>query len=614
MNLLDIQKRSWAPLPKSTANRKASHAVIATLWLSGCGAAPEASNQWELPPSTTATAPSSTSGSSSAPVAITPTTPGVTNPGTPAAPVTPSSPGVTPTVGVEPSPAPGTPANPALVARTWRLTHEQYQRAIADLFDVEIDLAKFVPETGNGKFVNFSSTAFVRQDLAANYFETAKDVVGRMTTTQLRALTSCNLEASCSAAFISELGRRVFRRPAPEDLVARYQEIIDLAAGEPEEDAVEAGFRAVVVAMLNSPLFLYRTEIGAESDGATNDFELTDHEVATELSFSLLGRTPPDWLGELADTGELVADDRTVLIDAVERLLEDPAANTELGRFLTEWLEVQAFEQVAKSDEVFPGFDTVKPEMQAELAAFLDERGRQDNTLRDLLVGEIPEVSRALTDYYFSDPSAPDDASATSRAGVLGLGVVLAGHAKSYLTSPTLRGTFVRKRFFCQEITLPPGFTPPPLANTEELKTARTTRELYEQHQADPTCAPCHDLTDKIGFVLEEFDGAGRVRTLDTTQGHSEPLDLASELTSSDVNRPLNSLSDLNAALSESAQVRQCLAQQAFRFYFGQGETSPSLPPIIAGSAAVEGSTLGALLSGLFTTESTYVRQREPSL
>jgi Protein of unknown function (DUF1588)/Protein of unknown function (DUF1592)/Protein of unknown function (DUF1595)/Protein of unknown function (DUF1587) len=594
-------------------NPKAATLVIGTLLLCGCGVAPDETNQWQPTPGTGPADPGADPSSNPViPGQPAPVVPGASTPVTPGAPVTPGSPGVAPPVGTEPGTVTNPPAGPELIARTWRLTHEQYQRAIADLFAVDIDLGNFAPETGNGNFVNFSSTAFVRQDLATNYFNIAKDVAAQLTGTQLATLTSCNVEASCSAAFISELARKVFRRPAPADLAVRYRAIIDTAASSAEPGAIEAGFRAVIAAMLNSPLFLYRTEMGAEADEAKNNFELTDHELASELSFSLLGRIPPEWLSALADTGALR--ERAAIGDAVQRLLSDPAANTELARFLTEWLEVHDFDHATKSEDVFPGFDTAKPQMQAELTAFLAARGQQDNTLADLLIGAIPEVSSALTDYYFSDPSAPADTTATSRAGVLGLGIVLSDHAKSYLTSPTLRGTFVRKRFFCQEITLPANFTPPPLSDTEVLKSARTTRELYEQHQADPTCAPCHDLTDNIGFVLEEFDGAGRVRTLDTTQGAAEPLNLAAELTSSDVNRPLSSLSDLNAALSESAQVRQCLAQQAFRFYFGQGETSTNLPPIAAGSAAVEGSTLGALLSGLFTTESTHLRVREPAL
>lgn len=475
-------------------------------------------------------------------------------------------------------------------------------------FDLDVDMTNFAPESGNGTFVNFSSTSFVRQDLAANYLSTAKKVVSELSASRLENLTSCDLSAGCSGAFIRELGRRLFRRPVPEEVVALYQGIIDTAAASTQPGALEAGYRAVLVGMLNSPLFLYRTELGPDAAKGQTRFELTDHEVASLLSFSLLGTAPPPWLDALADAGTLR--DRAQLPATVRRLLAEADANVELARFLEEWLEVHDFDQTEKSD-VFPGFESAKPLLVEELSAFLAQNGRQDNTLVDLLVGDIPDVSPMLTEYYYSDPSAPTDRTEIRRAGVLGLGMVLADHAKSYLTSPTLRGTFVRKRFFCQEITLPPDFTPPPLSITEAQRTARTTRELYEQHQADPTCAPCHDLTDNIGFVMEQFDGAGRVRTRDTTQGANEPLDLTAELTASDVNRIINSLDDLNLALSESDMVRQCLARQAFRYYFGQGESSARLPPIEKGATAVAGATLGALLEGLFTTESTFVRVRE---
>lgn len=515
-----------------------------------------------------------------------------------------TDPSAPPDVTVNPQPSPA----PELAARTWRLTHDQYRRTLSALFAVDVDLSDFAPESGNGTYVNFSSTSFVRQDLASNYLSTAKQVVAALDREELLNLTTCPLLPECSADFITELGRRVFRRPVPAEVATSYRELVDLAvaSGDPE-----AGFRAVVIAMLNSPLFLYRTELGDETSVNQPRFELTDHELANALSFSLIGQAPPDWLAELADAGQL--NNRVTLASAVERLLDDPAANDELSRFLTEWLEVHDFDQTTKSD-VFPGFDAAKPYMWQELDAFLATNGRQTNSLTDLLGGGVPDVSPALTEYYFSDDSAPADRSLARRAGVLSLGIVLADHAKSYLTSPTLRGTFVRKRFFCQEITLPPNFTPPPLSQTEALRSARTTRELYEQHQADPTCAPCHDLTDNIGFVMEEFDGAGRIRTRDTTQGSSEPLNLTAPLTGTDVNRTLNSVRDLNTALLESDAVRQCLARQAFRFYFGQGESSSTLPPIQRASEAAAGSTLGALLEGLFTTETTFVRVREPAL
>jgi hypothetical protein len=496
-------------------------------------------------------------------------------------------------------------APPELTARTWRLTHKEYQTSIEQLLGVEVDLGNFAPESGNGTFVNFSSTSFVRIDLASNYLAVAKKVAADLPRAQLAALTSCNLQAACSQTFIAELARKVFRQPAPTELIARYQTIVDTAV---EGADIEAGYRAVLTAMLNSPLFLYRKELGPSSDQAAAKFTLTSHEIAEQLSFSLLAAPPPAWLAELADMQTL--SEEGTLQSAVTQLLAEPSAAQQLGNFLTEWLEVHDFGEVTKSD-VFPGFAEAQPLMQDELTAFLANNGTQHNTLNDLFLGEIPETSASLTRYYMSGDSAQPG---SMRRGVLGLGSVLADHAKSYLTSPTVRGTFIRRRFFCQEITLPPDFTPPPLSETEVLKTARTTRDLYEKHQDDPMCATCHKLSDYVGYVLEGFDGGGRFRTVDTTQGYEDPVNLVTELTSSDVNRPLTSPDDLNRALTESDQVRQCMARQAFRFYFGQGETSPQLPPIQASRKGLEAGTLGHLLTGLFTTESTFLRVREPAL
>jgi hypothetical protein len=285
-----------------------------------------------------------------------------------------------------------------------------------------------------------------------------------------------------------------------------------------------------------------------------------------------------------------------------------PEFNEQLNQFLAEWLEVNQFNSVEKFD-VFPGFDLVKPLMVDELFAFLKQSGTSDSTMLNLLLDPVPSVGSALDNFYYSDPSAPQTGE---RLGALQLGTVLASHAKTYLTSPTLRGTFIRKRFFCTEINLPDGFTPPPLTDAENKGIAKTTRELYEIHQQSPVCAECHRLTDNIGFALEEFDGAGRFRTEDSTQGPPVPLDLQTEITDSDVDRPLTSAKDLSVALSESNQVKQCMAQQAFRFFFGQVEGSPAMRAVAAGTAGLQaGGTLGQLAKGVLSTEDTLLRNRQ---
>src|SRR5690606_20159729 len=98
----------------------------------------------------------------------------------------------------------------------------------------------------------------------------------------------------------------------------------------------------------------------------------------------------------------------------------------------------------------------------------------------------------------------------------------------------------------------------------------------------------------------------GRFRTEDSTQGPSVPLDLETEITDSDVDRPLSSARDLSVALSESTMVKECLAQQAFRFYFGQVEESVQVPAVAAGvEGLVEGGHLVGLSERPMCTETT---------
>src|SRR5690606_32455105 len=110
--------------------------------------------------------------------------------------------------------SPAAPAGPELPARTWRLTHAQYAASVEALVGVAPDLSYFAPELGNGMFVNYSSTNFVRVDLADNYFDTAKAVAQSLTQQQLAALTDCDLQEACVDSFIQSMARRAFRRPA----------------------------------------------------------------------------------------------------------------------------------------------------------------------------------------------------------------------------------------------------------------------------------------------------------------------------------------------------------------------------------------------------------------
>jgi hypothetical protein len=526
--------------------------------------------------------------------------------------VTPSSP-----AGPAPGAVPYTPptrAAAALPARVWLLTPEEYGRAVRSVTGRSIDVSDIDPIPDTGVYPNLSQSGVVRVTLAQQFAAKAEAAANDLTTLELSALVPCGaLERSCRDDFVSQIVTKAFRRPATDEDKARYTEIFDLGA----EGQLELGFRSVVRALLTSPYLLYRSEVGAAADAASSTFSLTNHEVASLLAFSVTGAPPSQLLLAAANRGELA--DPVHLRQQLQTLMGDVAAEQRMAMFLVQWLRLHRFEDdVEKFEDVFPGFAGAKLAMFEETTDFLGKYGTMKGTLSGLLTSPVPNVGGALSAFYRSEASAPASGSG-SRVGLLSLGAVLSKNAKQYLTSPTLRGLFVRDQLLCQHISLPENFTPPPIEAAEAQVAPKTTRELYELHAKDSSCAGCHSLLDSVGFLFESFDGAGRLRTTEIYRSPTftnaepapEPIDSSGELLGTDVDGKLGSVAELAQALAKSDWVKECVARQAFRFYFGEVEPERGIPPVLAGTASLQGSgALGDLVQALLTTESTTERVR----
>jgi hypothetical protein len=513
------------------------------------------------------------------------------------------------------APVPYTPpqtAAAALPGRTWLLTPEQYARAVQALLGVAPDISSFDPIPDTGIYPNMSASGVVRVNQATQYATSADAVTSALTDAQLRALVPCGkLETSCKAEFLTASVRRAFRRPSTPDDSLRYGEIFELAAASGD---VAFAFRSVLRALLTSPYFLYRTEIGAAADEQAQSFSLTGPEIATLLAFSIVGAPPEESLLAAAERGELADPGRLRM--HVASLLSRPEAADHFAMFLSQWLRLHHFEEVEKFESVFPGFAGVKAAMSEEARGFLRQNGGMQGTLSGLLTAPVANSSSSLVAFYESDASSVHGAR---RIGLLALGALLSKTAKQYLTSPTLRGLFIRDQLLCQHISLPDDFTPPPIEAAEARMAPKTTRELYDQHASTPACAKCHALIDPLGYALEGFDGAGRVRTSEIYRSPSfnapsagaEPVITSGALIGTDVDRAFGSYVELAQALSESSWVKECVARQAFRYYFGQVEQDRGNPAVVQGTQALLGKgTLGDLIANLWSSPSTLLRVR----
>jgi hypothetical protein len=499
------------------------------------------------------------------------------------------------------------PVAAALSARAWRLTHAEYRQSVKAVTGIDVDTTLFEPEADRGLFVNLSNTNFVRVNLATNYQDAAEQVADMMTDAQLRALApACTaLTSACKTDFITGLLTRAYRRPPTAEEIAETASVFDVTAATDTGDAVFP-FRAVVAAALTSPFFLYRTEIGAPGSASQTSFRMTDHEVASFLSYSVLGQAPPAALLAAAGRGELT--NPTSLRTNVDMLLAMPEAAEPLRSFLFQWLTLtKVNDDLYKFPDMFPGFDAVRGAMIDEANAFFTANAGMGGSLRALLTAPVPAPAGALGTFY----SAPG-AGAGARAGWLGLGAFLAVAAHADQSSPTLRGTFVRERLLCQHMTIPQNV--PVLTEVEQMGgQPKSTRDLYIMHQK-AECAACHDALDGVGFTFENFDGAGRFRTqeLFRNQTTPTPIDASGKLVNTDVNRPLANQAELAEALASSAWVRECASIQTFRYYFGYGgDVQRGLPPVMAGyQTLTAGGSMKDLLGTIVSSASTFERVR----
>jgi hypothetical protein len=113
---------------------------------------------------------------------------------------------------------------------------------------------------------------------------------------------------------------------------------------------------------------------------------------------------------------------------------------------------------------------------------------------------------------------------ASHRGGLLRHGSILTVTSYSTRTSPVIRGNWVLKNVLDMAPPPPPPNVPVLTENT--VSASLPIRERLAQHRADANCARCHDMTDPVGFALENYDAVGRWREYEAGQ----PVDSAGGL------------------------------------------------------------------------------------
>lgn len=445
-----------------------------------------------------------------------------------------------------------------------RLTAAEYEATLKDLFsDPSLPLTTVFADPSVLGF-KVDTHALVIQGLGAQQLADQSESIAKWAvTSRLNSLSSCTTnDASCRQTFIRTFGKRVHRSPLTDADVSTYEKLFTA------ETSFAAGVEAVTAAMLQSPYFLYRRELGAP---AANGFQLTPYELASSLSYMLTGSMPDAELMSAADSGSLAQPQE--LERHAERLLQSQRGRQVVYTFLRDWLGLGKLDTIAKDDTVFKLTDTLRKAMGEETRRVIDDTVfNQNGSFLSLLTSKSSFMNRELASHYgldnagsLGDAFVPVTFPANKRdSGLLAQGSLLTAMATAREGSPVQRGRMVRIRLLCQEI-------PPPPANVDTaLKpspSAATNREHYAQHSSDPVCASCHRLMDPIGFGFEHYDGFGRYR--DQENGH--PIDASGAVIMGESERPFQGLAGLTEFLTTDAAdtVNACMVRYMSYFAFG---------------------------------------------
>jgi hypothetical protein len=473
-----------------------------------------------------------------------------------------------------------------------RLTHAQYDATVSTWLGSDAAPGQaFASDNVEGWFDNHADALLVTSLLADQYRSAAEALAFEA---PIDTLLSCDPEAlgpaECALVFVDEMGLQAFRRPLNSSDLQRYHSLWEEIA---REDGFTEGLRWVLSALLQSPHFLYRMELGVADE--TGDYRLTSWEVASELSYGLWGAPPDAELMAAAEDDALQTPEE--LADQVNRMAQDPsllAAQT--WRFVEDWLFLDQLAWVTKDSETYPGFsDVIRQDMSDETRLFVGDLVQTGAALSDLLVADHSYQTAELADWYgHAEPSGTPDDLGFYRVGVnsglLTHGSLLATHSLPDSSSPVHRGVVVRERLFCQEL-------PPPPSNADVSAPAvdpeTSTRDRYEQHTSDPSCSGCHDLIDPLGFGFEAFDGVGRWR--DNDNGHA--IDDSGAITATSASDgPYVGLFELSQMLAESEDVSLCATEMWLSWSTGQSDQDCAAQSLAQGSLPSETGLVEPLL------------------
>ena len=493
-------------------------------------------------------------------------------------------------------------ATPVPTTGLHKLTSWEFANSVQDLLGAGVPLAPVEADTLINGFATVGASSV---SVSPDGVDTYQTVLGNATAfafadaTHAAAVLSCVPQSTtdaCLTTAINAFGRRAFRRPFTSDETTLF---VNLATtiGNQSGSSVLLGVRHAIWAILQSPQFLYRVELGVASAADGGRMKYTSFEMASRLAATLWASVPDDTLLDAAAQDSLST--AAGALAQAQRMIADPRAHRSLAAFSDQLFDSFSLGQADKDPTLFPAYtQTLRAAMLTEVELRMDDLTftRKADYL-SLFTSTSTFVNQELAKFYGVTLSATDTAfhqvdlgANTPRVGILGSAAILAGHAHAQLTSPTLRGKFVDNMLLCRVIPPPPpGVAPLPAV----APPGSTVRQILTTHRAQPMCSSCHNIMDPLGFAMENFDSSGAYRTTDNGQ----PIDASGTLDS----LAFNNLAELGADMQKEPVTGPCMVSNIYENALGRAPVAADNNAInqLAGQFSTAGNRIDQLLVNL---------------
>jgi hypothetical protein len=468
-----------------------------------------------------------------------------------------------------------------LYSRFVRLTNAQWANSVRDvlrLSAVPTAAEDFLePVSGTTDFDNNERVVIVDNTIWQDFQGAAEQVADQVTATD--AALQNVVATNDVATFINTLGRRAFRRDLTQEEVTAFTAIHGEGSQNPQgtQSAFTKGANWVIAAMLQSPFFLYRTEMtdaGVALDG---------YEMAAKLSLWLRNTTPDDALLDAASS--LTSPEGAATRAAA--MLEEPSSSAVMEAFHAQLYKFGLYDTISK-DNVAGYTDALPAEFKEASRLFFERIFSENLGVRDIVTSTVGFAGPNMAEIY--------------GVQVRGTGVqqvTLADRPGFYAQMPFLtlwaindepdsihRGVRINLDTLCADPGLPEEELPPIPA----LEPNQTNRERITE--LTTTCGRvCHgEIINPIGFAFEDYDGLGTFRTMD----NGKPVVTSGRYPFAEGTQEFANATELMQIIANGTQAHQCYAKK-LASYATSRDLVESERPLVVELGAVSQATGASL-------------------